>query len=58
MHPLFCFFQGAENPTYLKHCMGDKVAFGAAIAGGTLGLLLIFKGLWNMTWGVNKLPVN
>ena len=49
---------GAENPTYLKHGMSDKILFGVAIGGGSLGLVLILKGLWNMTWGINKVPVN
>jgi hypothetical protein len=38
--------------------MSDKILFGVAIGGGSLGLVLILKGLWNMTWGINKVPVN
>lgn len=42
-----------ENPTYLKE-PGDKVFFGVAIGGVTVGLLLILNGLYNMSFGVNK----
>jgi hypothetical protein len=38
--------------------MSDKVLFGVAIGTGALGLGFILNGLWNMTWGINKLPGN
>ena len=50
--------KGAENPTYLKHGMSDKVMVGVGTGGAVIGLVMILNGLWNMTWGINKVPVN
>lgn len=47
-------YQGAENPTYLKEPT-DKAIFGAAILGLTIGVLSIGRGLYNMSFGINKI---
>lgn len=44
---------GADNPTYLKES-GDKVNVTVAFLGVSLGLSVILKGLWDMSWGQNK----
>eukprot|EP01031_Cornospumella_fuschlensis_P031326 gene31327-37855_t len=44
---------GADNPTYLKES-GDKVNVTVAFLGVTMGVSVILKGLWDMSWGVNK----
>ena len=44
---------GAENPTYLKE-PSDKVLFGIAVGGLTIGSLSILKGLYSMSFGINK----
>ncbi|RYH23228.1 hypothetical protein EON65_18125 [archaeon] len=44
---------GADNPTYLKE-PGDKVNVTVAFLGVSLGVSVILKGLWDMSWGVNK----
>lgn len=46
---------GADNPTYLKE-PGDKVMVGLALTGMTVGLVCIFRGLYNMSFGINKVP--
>jgi len=45
---------GAENPTYLKE-PGDRIVFGIAFSGMLLGTSCILKGLYDMSYGVNKL---
>jgi hypothetical protein len=47
------FSSGADNPTYLKE-PGDKLKLTLAFTGVGVGLTCIFKGLWDMSWGVNK----
>ena len=45
--------QGAADPTYLKEPT-DKVIFGAAVVGMSVGVLTIVNGLYSMSYGVNK----
>jgi hypothetical protein len=47
------FSTGAENPTYLKES-GDKVLVAIGFLGLAVGLGNIFKGLYNMSYGINK----
>ena len=52
--PLLCLsFVGAENPTYLKEPV-DKVVFGLAVGGLVVGTTCIVKGLYDMSYGINK----
>lgn len=44
---------GAANPTYLKE-NGDKAIVGVAFTLMTVGVLTIFNGLWNMSFGIHK----
>ena len=45
--------QGAADPTYLKEPT-DKVVFGVAVVGMSVGVLTIVNGLYSMSYGVNK----
>jgi hypothetical protein len=45
--------QGAADPTYLKEPT-DKVVFGVAVGGMTVGVMTILSGLYSMSFGVNK----
>ena len=47
-------YKGADNPTYLKSGGMDKVSFGVAVAGATIGVLGIIKGCYSMSFGINK----
>ena len=45
---------GADNPTYLKGGAGDKMAnYGAAVLCGG-GAILMARGFYNMSYGINK----
>jgi hypothetical protein len=44
---------GADNPTYLKE-KGDKVVTFVALTIGTFGFLTIVKGMYDMSFGLNK----
>lgn len=45
---------GAENPTYLKE-PGDKLFVTLGFAGMTVGLVCVLRGLYSMSFGVNKI---
>ena len=45
---------GAENPTYLKEPT-DKVFVAVAFTGLFIGVSCIVKGLYDMSYGINKL---
>ena len=45
---------GADNPTYLKE-KGDTVYVWLAFAGLSVGVANILNGLYNMSYGINKL---
>jgi hypothetical protein len=47
--------QGAENPTYLKGGQMDNVVMATSVILLTGGVLSILKGLYSMSYGINKL---
>jgi hypothetical protein len=49
----FIFLLGADNPTYLKES-GDKALCGVGLAGAGVGVICVLKGLYDMSFGVNK----
>jgi hypothetical protein len=51
---IFPFKIGLENPTYLKE-PGDKLVVAFGFLSVTVGLTMIFRGLYSMTFGVNKI---
>ena len=46
---------GAENPTYLKHGNSDRAAVVVGLGGLAIGFVCILRGLYNMSWGINKI---
>jgi hypothetical protein len=52
---IFLFITGAEDPTYLKKGTVDNIVVGVATAGLFFGGANILRGLYNMSYGINKL---